>query len=114
MTVLSPIRRAPFPILPVVAIAVVTVAGLLVLAQSYGFHRDELYFVVAGRHPALGYIDQPPLTPLLSAAAVALLGLEPIALRLLPALVVGACVLLVAAITREMGGSRRAQVIAAL
>ena len=95
-------------------IAVAVVAGLLVLAPVYGFHRDELYFIVSGRHPALGYVDQPPITPLLSAAAVGLLGLEPFAVRLLPALVVGGCILLAAAIAREMGGSRRAQVLAAL
>ena len=106
--------RAGLPLVPVLLIAVAVVAGLLVLAPVYGFHRDELYFIVSGRHPALGYVDQPPITPLLSAAAVELLGLEPLAVRLLPALIVGACVVLAAAITREMGGSRRAQVIGAL
>jgi hypothetical protein len=106
--------RAGTPWLPVLGIAVAVVAGLLLLAQAYGFHRDELYFVVTGRHPALGYADQPPIAPLLAAAAVGLLGLEPFALRLLPAIIVGACVVIVAAITREVGGSRRAQGIAGI
>jgi hypothetical protein len=109
-----PASRSPFPLLAAGAVAIVTVIGLLALATAYGFHRDELYFIVVGRHPALGYVDQPPMTPLLSAAAVALLGLEPFALRVLPALTIGACVLLVAAIAREMGGSRRAQVLASV
>jgi hypothetical protein len=114
MTADPSIRRAPFAVPGVVAIAAITVIGLLALSQAYGFHRDELYFVVAGRHPDLGYVDQPPLTPLLSAVAVALLGLEPFVLRILPALTTGACVMLVAAIAREMGGTTRAQLVAAL
>ncbi len=98
---------------PVLAVAGLVVLGLLLLSPQYGFHRDELYFIVAGRHPALGYDDQGPLTPLLSAAAVALLGLSPTAVRILPALVVGACVVITALIARDFGGTRRAQVIAA-
>ncbi len=106
--------RQPFATLPVLAIAAAVVVGLLVLAPAYGFHRDELYFIVAGRHPALGYDDQPPITPLLSAAAVALLGLEPWAVRILPALAIGTNVVLTALIARELGGSRRGQALAAV
>jgi 4-amino-4-deoxy-L-arabinose transferase-like glycosyltransferase len=98
----------------IAAIVACVVIGLLVLAPAYGFHRDELYFIVAGRHPAWGYVDQPPLTPLISAASVALLGLEPLALRFAPALAIGGCVLLVAAIAGELGGSPRARVLGAL
>jgi 4-amino-4-deoxy-L-arabinose transferase-like glycosyltransferase len=96
------------------AIAVLTTVGLLIVSGGYGFHRDELYFIVAGRHPALGYIDQPPFTPLLSAAMTALLGVTPTAVRIAPALVAGSCVLLAALICRDMGGTRRAQALAAL
>ncbi len=111
---LTPTAVAPIPVARVGAIAAAVVVALIVLSPLYGFHRDELYFIVAGRHPALGYPDQPPLTPLLSAAAVWLLGLSPTAIRILPALVVGTLVVVAALLARDMGGSRRAQVLAAL
>jgi hypothetical protein len=98
---------------PVVVIAGLMVAGLLAVSGAYGFHGDEMYFVVAGQHPAFGYVDQPPLTPLLSAASVALLGVSPSAVRVLPALEMGLVVILTALIARDLGGSRRAQLLAA-
>lgn len=90
------------------------VAVLLAVSGAYGFHGDEMYFVVAGQHPALGYVDQPPLTPVLSAVSVALLGVSPTAVRVLPALEMGLIVVLTALIARDLGGSRRAQVLAAM
>jgi hypothetical protein len=68
------------------------------LSGAYGFHGDEMYYIVAGQHPAFGYVDQPPLTPLLSAASVALLGVSRTAVRVLPALEIGLIVVLVALI----------------
>jgi len=89
-------------------------ALLLVVASGYGFHRDELYFILAGRHPAFGYVDQPPLTPLLSAAAAGLLGVTPFAVRMVPALAAAAAVVLIADMARRLGASRTGQILAAL
>ena len=99
---------------PVLLVAGVMFAGLMALSGAYGFHGDEMYYVVAGQHPAFGYVDQPPLTPLLSAASVAIFGVSPTAIRLLPALEMAFIVILVALIARDLGGSRRAQVLAAI
>jgi len=95
------------------AAAVVPVV-LLAVSGAYGFHRDEMYFILAGRHPAWGYVDQPPLTPLLSAAAAGILGVTPTAVRLAPALASAAVILLAADMSRRLGGSRTAQALAAL
>jgi hypothetical protein len=99
---------------PVLVVAGLMGVGLLAVSGQYGFHGDEMYFVVAGQHPAFGYVDQPPLTPLLAAAAVALLGVSPTAVRVLPALEMGIIVVLIALMARDLGGSRRAQVLAAI
>ena len=40
----------------------------LLTADRYGYFVNELYFIVCGRHPAFGYVDQPPLVPLIAAA----------------------------------------------
>src|SRR6476620_1437050 len=99
---------------PVLLTAGLMLVWLLALSDAYGFHGDEMYYVVAGQHPAFGYVDQPPLTPLLSAASVALLGVSPTAVRVLPAIEMGLIVVLTALIARDLGGSRRAQALAAI
>ena len=106
-----PTLAVPWPVLLVGGLMFV---GLLVVSGAYGFHPDETYYVVAGQHPAFGYVDQGPVTPLLSALSVALLGVSPTAVRVLPALEMALVVVLVALMARDLGGSRRAQVIAAV
>jgi 4-amino-4-deoxy-L-arabinose transferase-like glycosyltransferase len=46
----------------------------LAFVDRYDLFRDELYFIVCGRHPAFGYVDQPPLISLLGAAGYVLGG----------------------------------------
>ena len=109
MAVTLPARSRAVPV-----IAAVLTIGLLSVAGRYGPHRDELYFVVAGHHPQWGYPDQPPLTPLVAGVADRLAPGSLFALRLVPALLIGAVVLLTADLARELGGERRAQVLAAI
>jgi hypothetical protein len=93
---------------PALAAAATVAVVLLVTSNSYGFDRDELYFAML--RPAWGYVDQPPVTPLL---AHALGGGDPWLLRLPAVAAATASVLLVAALTRELGGRARAQAWAA-
>src|SRR4051812_38560599 len=90
-------------------VACVTVAVLAAFGGGYGYHRDELYFQEAGRHPAFGYPDQPPLVPLLAAAVDTLGGGSLWVFRLVPALLVGVTVVLAALTSRELGGVVRDQ-----
>jgi 4-amino-4-deoxy-L-arabinose transferase-like glycosyltransferase len=89
--------------------------GIALIAASggYGYHRDELYFIAIGAHPNFGYVDQPPLLPLLTHAMDALFGHSLMWLRL-PAALAGALVVLVTGlIAREFGGMSGAQLLAA-
>jgi hypothetical protein len=105
--------RPPVALAGLLAIAALLVALLLAVAGRYGYHRDELYFLVASRHLAWGYVDQPPLTPALAGLARLLFDDWLPGLRLLPALAVGALVVVTGLIARELGGGRAAQVLAA-
>ena len=80
----------------------------------YGFFRDELYFIVCGLHPALGYVDQPPLIPLIAAASYKLFGTALTPLRFVPALAAATAVALAADLARQLGGGRFAQTLAGL
>lgn len=79
----------------------------------YGFFRDELYFIVAGRHPALGYVDQPPLAPLLAALSQSL-GQSLFLLRLIPAICAGIAAYVTCLFAIELDGGVFGQVLAAI
>lgn len=85
----------------------------LLLAGRYGFHRDELYYVEGGRHLAFGYVDHPPLTPMLARMVVAVAGERLWALRVVAAVAGALVVLGCALIARTLGGGRAAQTVAA-
>jgi len=79
----------------------------------YGFFRDELYFIICGFHPQWGYVDQPPVVPLL-AAFTQLGGHSLFLLRLVPALCAAAGVYVTCLLVLEFGGGVFAQVMASL
>ncbi|MFP5372119.1 MAG: glycosyltransferase family 39 protein, partial [Actinomycetes bacterium] len=112
----APPRSAPrprFAAAPVAALAAGLALLLLAVAGRYGYHRDELYVLRAGREAAFGYVDQPPLTPLLAAAMDGLAPGSLLALRLPAALAASGVVVLTGLLAREFGGGRSAQLLAA-
>ncbi|MGA8533994.1 MAG: glycosyltransferase family 39 protein [Candidatus Tumulicola sp.] len=98
--------------IPLVA-ALVTLVVHLIGNPHYGFFRDELYFIICGFHPAWGYVDQPPIVPLLAAGSQ-LFGHSLFLLRALPALFAAAGMYVTCLLVLELGGGGFAQVVAAL
>ncbi|WP_116449931.1 glycosyltransferase family 39 protein [Blastococcus litoris] len=107
------VRRTPVAWVPLVSLAAAVAVLLLAFAGRYGYHRDELYFLRAGRELAFGYVDQPPLTPLLARAMDELFPGSLVGLRLPSALAAGLLVLVTGLIAREFGAGRTAQALAA-
>ena len=83
-------------------------------AGRYGIFRDELYYLACSEHLAWGYVDQPPLIALIVWFTRRVFGESLIGLRLLPAIAGAALVWMSGRVTREMGGGRFSQVLAAL
>ncbi|MFC8502519.1 glycosyltransferase family 39 protein [Pedococcus sp. NPDC057267] len=94
----------------VLGAALAQVVVLTLGSTGYGYHRDELYFRMLPR--AWGYVDQPPLTPLLAHLTTHLADAT-WALRIPATLAAAASVVLIVLITRELGGGRGAQALAA-
>jgi Dolichyl-phosphate-mannose-protein mannosyltransferase len=113
----GPRRRRPWLVgagLVVIVIAAVKLVLQLFAARNYGYLNDELYYLACARHLAWGYVDQPPLIAFVTRLVRASLGDSLAAIRLLPALSGTARILLTGLITRELGGGRFAQGLAAL
>jgi len=117
-TQLPPARPRPAsgrtPWLGITLIAVAALGVEMAVSARYGYVRDELYFLAAGRHLAFGYVDQPPLTPLLARLAALAGGNTLVALRAVPAIALAVLVMLTAAMSRMMGAGRTGQLLAAL
>jgi 4-amino-4-deoxy-L-arabinose transferase-like glycosyltransferase len=98
---------------PVAGVAGCVAVLLGATAGRYGYHRDELYYLAAGRHLAWGYPDQPPLVPLVARLLRQVAPGSLVVLRLPAALAAAAVVALTGLLTRELGGQRAAQLLAA-
>ena len=105
------VTRRPVPWIPVGFAFVVGAVLLASTSGQYGYHRDELYFLMLD--PAWGYVDQPPLTPWLARTVTSVFGDHLWALRI-PATALLLCTVFLSVLTtRELGGGRRAQILCA-
>jgi len=99
-----------------VVLALVALKILLHFATNgnYGYFRDELYYIACSDHLAWGYVDHPPLSIAVLAAARGWFGDSIFTIRLVAVLAGAATVYLAGVLARELGGGRFAQGFAAL
>ena len=95
-------------------LALADFATHMLVSSNYGYFRDELYYIVAGRHLSFGYVDFPPLIALLAKVLDVLAGDALWAIHLVPALASSLIVLVSGLMARELGGGRFAQALAAI
>src|SRR6185437_15812822 len=93
--------------------AVEFIGNLLAQHFGYGIFRDEMYYIVCGRHLAWGYVDQAPMVALQARIAELLFGFHHLALfRSFSALAGAAKVFLTGILVWQLGGRRIAQAMA--
>jgi hypothetical protein len=115
----SPVERTPLRPTLYIGAGFVAATFLIHFLSSiwgthlgYGYFRDDLYFLVCGRHLAWGYVDQPPLVAIQARLAELLFGLTPTGVRIFSFLASGIMIALTGLLARQLGGRRSAQVLA--
>src|SRR6476661_5494956 len=97
----------------IIFLAVLKLVLPLLINSTYELQRDEYLYFEQGQHLDLGFLENPPLIGLLSWIS-SLAGGSIITLKFWPALFGALTLLLTAGITKELGGGRFAQFLAAL
>jgi hypothetical protein len=108
-----------------VKLAIQVIGNILAQRGGYGIFRDEMYYLICGRHLAFGYVDQPPMVALQARVTDMLFGYDHMwSLRLISGIAGAAKVFLTGALVWAMGsavrgsavgsGSRRAAALAML
>ncbi len=98
----------------ILAIALLNIAGRLLIYDNLEYHRDELLYFSLGQHPAFGYASVPPLIGWISWLMQNIFGNNLFAVRLFPALLGGIMIFIVASMARELGGTRYSSILAAI
>jgi 4-amino-4-deoxy-L-arabinose transferase-like glycosyltransferase len=106
--------RASLTLLLTFAAARVAVVLASLLRSEFGIFRDEFYYLACADRLAFGYVDHPPFSIWVLAAWRAIAGDSLFSLRLLSGLIGAGIVFVAGLITRQLGGSKRAQALACL
>jgi len=81
--------------------------------KGYSYFIDEFYYIACANNPAFGYVDHPPLAPLVLTVFQFVFGTSLYAIRFLPALSAAVAVFYTGMLTKEIGGNKFAQFFAA-
>ena len=96
-----------------IKLAIEFIGNIVAQHFGYGIFRDEMYYIVCGRHLAWGYVDQAPLVALQARVAEILFGFHNLALLRIFSGMAGAMkVFLTGLLAWSLGGKRIAQVLA--
>lgn len=95
-------------------LALSTLTLHIIFASSYGYFRDELYYLACTEHLDFGYVDHPPLSIAVLWLTRAVLGDSLVAIRIPAASALALTVFITALIARELGGGRFAMTLASL
>jgi 4-amino-4-deoxy-L-arabinose transferase-like glycosyltransferase len=82
--------------------------------SSYGYFIDEFYYIACANRLAFGYVDHPPLAPLILAGTLPILGDSLMGIRLPAFLSASATVWVTGLIVWQLGGRRFATTLACL
>ena len=96
------------------ALALVKIFLFLIAGGSYGYFRDELYFLACTEHLAFGYPDHAPLSVWIAKLSREIFGDSLYAIRFLPAFAGALRIVLTGWLVREFGGKHFATLLACL
>lgn len=82
--------------------------------NHYGFHRDELQTLDDARHLDWGFVEYPPITPLIGRVELILFGTSLVGFRVFSAVAVCIVMVLAGLIAKELGGDLHMQLLAAV
>src|SRR5438067_10836286 len=99
-------------VLVLVAFPLVKLAAHLAVRNGYGYHRDELYYLVCANHLGWGYVDHPPVSVFVLAALRAVLGSSAAATRIVAAAADTVAVALAGLMRRRHGGGVTCEAVA--
>jgi 4-amino-4-deoxy-L-arabinose transferase-like glycosyltransferase len=96
-----------------VSIFAFLISYISTFTKGYGYFIDEFYYIACANNPAAGYVDHPPLAPLILTLFQFVFGNSIYAIRVLPALAEAVAVFYIGILTKEIGGGKFAQLLAA-